>query len=318
VGETWVPPRERAEGERRSYRYLERGVVLVDIGCFEDVAPHPLQERVAVPADRVPLEVEGVVAVVVVVGVRGMCPAGGDAHGIERPGGDDDAAGPQLELRDDLLDRHDRALRCEHGFLLHAGDAPHLHVPRLIRLLRVDDADVGTERLHRRQLLTGKGAGDARDRGRLLGQLRPGVTPEHPERDVCRPRGIAGSHARVRVLVELQRRRPAGLDCVSEPVERANAGVAAPGEDERVGTAHPDHLVIDDVRRHAHEGQLAPALPNQLVTRGMRDEVREALERHDVTVVDQLAHGLGQRQALSHQKRTWAIRRGTDASRSAP
>ena len=101
-------------------------------------------------------------------------------------------------------------------------------------------------------------------------------------------------------------------------MQRADAGVPAPGEHERAGAPHPDQLVVDDVRRHAHEGQLAPPLPNQLVTRGVRDEVREALERHDVTVVDQLSHGLGERDALSHQKSTWAIRTGTDASRSAP
>ena len=143
------------------------------------------------------------------------------------------------------------------------------------------------------------------------------VAAKDTEREVRRTRRIAGGHARVRVLIELERSRPAGLNRIAKPVERTDAGVPAPGENERAGAPHPDHLVVDDVGRHADEGELASALPNQLVTRGVRNEMREAFERHDVAVMDELSHGFGERDALSHQKRSWAIRTGTDASRSA-
>ncbi len=92
----------------------------------------------------------------------------------------------------------------------------------------------------------------------------------------------------VRVLLELERRRPAVLDRVAQPVQRADARVAAPREDELARAAHPDQLVVDDVGRHPHERQVAPPLPDQLVPGRVRDQVREALERDDVAVAHEL------------------------------
>jgi hypothetical protein len=98
------------------------------------------------------------------------------------------------------------------------------------------------------------------------------------------------------VLDDLERRRPAVLDCVPEAVQRADAGVAAVGEDQLARTSHADQLVVDQVRRHAHERQLAPTLTDQLVPGGERDQVREALERDGHAV----PHVLGDRIAQLH------------------
>ena len=86
------------------------------------------------------------------------------------------------------------------------------------------------------------------------------------------------------------------LDGVAEPMETAHAGIAAPGEDEPPGAAHTDHLVVDDVGRHAYEGQVTTPLADYLVTRGKRNQVREPLERHRVAVV----HRLGDRDFERH------------------
>ena len=56
--------------------------------------------------------------------------------------------------------------------------------------------------------------------------------------------------------------------------------------------ARPDHLVVDDVGGQAAERQVAPALPDDLVTRGEADQVREALDRHGVAVVHQRRDGV--------------------------
>src|SRR5690242_21319316 len=56
------------------------------------------------------------------------------------------AARPRLEPVDDPLDGDERALRCEHRLLLHARDAPELHVAGTVRLLRMDDRDVRLDR----------------------------------------------------------------------------------------------------------------------------------------------------------------------------
>ena len=60
------------------------------------------------------------------------------------------------------------------------------------------------------------------------------------------------------------------------------------------GAPHPDQLVVDDVGGHPDERQVAPSLPDQLVPGRMRDQVREAFERDDVAVVDELGHRVGE------------------------
>src|SRR5439155_13811205 len=76
---------------------------------------------------------------------------------------------------------------------------------------------------------------------------------------------------------------------------RTEAGVAAPGEDEFARAPHPDQLVVDDVRRHPHQRELALLLADHLVARGVRDQVRESFERDGVAVADELADGLRER-----------------------
>ena len=65
------------------------------------------------------------------------------------------------------------------------------------------------------------------------------------------------------------------------------------------GAAGADELVVDEVGRHAHEGEVAPALPDDLVAGGERDQVREALERDDVAVVDEARDRVGKRGILA-------------------
>ena len=89
--------------------------------------------------------------------------------------------------------------------------------------------------------------------------------------------------------------RPPVLDGVAQPVQRADAGIAAPGEREPARAAHADHLVVDQVRRHAHEVQVATTLPDDLVPGRERDQVREAFERDAGAV----AHVRGDRLAAA-------------------
>ena len=173
---------------------------------------------------------------------------------------------------------------------------PHsMHVAPPIGLLGVDDGDVGADRRHGRQPLAGERAVDERDRRRRARQVGAGVAAQHRERQPRRARRRRRSPCRVRVLVDLERPRPAVLDRVAQAVQRADARVAAPGEDHLRRAAHADHLVVDDVGRHADERQVAAALADDLVAGGERDQVREALERDRVAVVhvfgDRVAEG---------------------------
>jgi hypothetical protein len=90
------------------------------------------------------------------------------------------------------------------------------------------------------------------------------------------------------------------LDRVAQPVKRADAGVASPRERELARAAGADQLVVDDVRRHPDEREVAPALTDQLVAGRVRNQVREAFERDDVAVAHELRDRLAQGNELGH------------------
>ena len=75
-------------------------------------------------------------------------------------------------------------------------------------------------------------------------------------------------------------------------MQAADAGVAQPREDELAGHAGADHLVVDDVRRQARQGQVALALADDLVAGREADEVREALDGDGVAVAHELGDGV--------------------------
>ena len=147
-------------------------------------------------------------------------------------------------------------------------------------------ATSGRMRGHRRQLLAGERAGDALDVRVHLRQVGADVAAEHRARQARRARLIGVGHGGVGMLLDLERLRPAILDRVAQAVQRADAGIAAPGEDELVDAAHADELVVDQVRRHADQRQVLAALADDLVAGGVRDQVGEPLHRHGVAIAD--------------------------------
>src|SRR6185437_8175012 len=66
-----------------------------------------------------------------------------------------------------------------------------------------------------------------------------------------------------------------------------------------------DELVVDQVGGHPDQGQVTAPLPDHLVPGGERDEVREPLHRHGVTIMDRALDGLGERDDLRHQRRVF-------------
>ena len=119
---------------------------------------------------------------------------------------------------------------------------------------------------------------------------------------------VAVRHPGVAVLLDLQR---LGLHRLAEPVQRADARVAAPGEDQLARAAGADQLVVDDVGGHPHQRQIALALADDLLPGGDRDQVGEALQRDGVPVMDQIGDGIGEGSDLgmcSHDKRQFGCR----------
>src|SRR5262249_27676805 len=132
-------------------------------------------------------------------------------------------------------------------------------------------------------------------RARARRNAAAAVAAQAAEREIRGAGGIRRRHSGMRVLLEIEWLGPAMLDRVAEAVERADSGVAAPGEDETAGAAHADQLVVDHVRSHPHERQLAALLTDQLVTGRVRDQVREAFEGDGVTVAHELVHRVAER-----------------------
>ena len=134
---------------------------------------------------------------------------------------------------------------------------------------------------------------------RVRGQVGARVPAQHGERQPGRAGDVAVGHARRGCAPRARSgRRPAVLHRVADAVQRTDAGVAAPREDQLRGAARTDELVVDDVRRHADQRQITAPLADDLVPGRERDQMGEALQRHGVAVVDQPRHGLRQRHDL--------------------
>ena len=102
------------------------------------------------------------------------------------------------------------------------------------------------------------------------------------------------------MLLDRDRPRPAVLVGVAEAVQRADAGVADPGEDQLVGAAHADELIVDEVGRHPDEGEMPAALADDLVSRRIRNEMGEPLHGHGIAIPDGRFDGLGEGQETGH------------------
>ena len=190
--------------------------------------------------------------------------------------------------------------RGQDRLLLHAQDPGHPDVALSVRALGVDDRHVRPVGGNRRQLLAGEGALDGSDVGVDLGIIGSSIALEESARHPRRTRGVGVGHRGVRVLLEYHLVRHGLFIGVAEAEERAHARVPAPREDELVGTPHPDHLVVDDVRRHPDQGEAADPLADDLGPGGVRDEVGEAFRRHRAPRFDVSRDGLGEFQKFGH------------------
>ena len=158
---------------------------------------------------------------------------------------------------------------------------------------------VGAQCGDRHQLLTAERARDGLD-ARMRRQIRAHVPAHDRARHPGGPGRVPVGHAGVAVLLDLDRVRPAVLDGVAKAVQRSHPGIAAVGEHQLAGRPHPDHLVIEDVRRHPDELQIAAPLTKDLVAGGKRDQVGEALDGDGVAIVNDLGDGVAQRRDLGH------------------
>ena len=101
---------------------------------------------------------------------------------------------------------------------------------------------------------------------------------------------VATDHAVMAVLLNLEERfargERGGFGAATNRVERSNARVAEPAEDQLLGAPCGNHLVVDEIRCHAGERQVATLLADDLVPRSERDAVGESFDCNRIAVVD--------------------------------
>ena len=251
-------------------------------------------ERRRIAGNAVPRQVGGVVPVVVALHETGMGAPRLLHHGVHHDRGDLGAVrvGAHHVLRDDLLDHHDHPARGEGRFPLGAHQAPDLGVAPGVGALRVHDGDVGVKRRNRVEGLPGEGTGDLLQVRIDPGEVGAPVTAQREEGEARRGRLVAAEQPEMGVLLDFERPRIGPFDRPPHGVQRAHARVAEPAEDELAGGAGGHHLVHEQVRRQAHESEVAPPLADDFVSGGKRDQVGEPLQHDRVPVAYEAAHRL--------------------------
>ena len=83
-------------------------------------------------------------------------------------------------------------------------------------------------------------------------------------------------------------------------MQRADAGIAAPRENELCRTAAANHLVVEQIGRHAHERQVGYPLTDDLVPGGKRNQVSEAFERDCLPWPHVACDGVSKGRELTH------------------
>ena len=67
-----------------------------------------------------------------------------------------------------------------------------------------------------------------------------------------------------------------------------------------VDAAHADHLIVDEIRRHADQRQVFASLADDLVAGGMRNEMGEPLQSHGIAIANGGFDGFGERGNTRH------------------
>ncbi|MNP42996.1 hypothetical protein D3C76_1367910 [compost metagenome] len=112
------------------------------------------------------------------------------------------------------------------------------------------------------------------------------------------------------MFLDFDRVRPLFFNGVAQTMQGTDTRVAAPGEDQLAGATGADQLIVDQVRGHAYQGQIFLALTNDFMPGGSRNQVGEAFEGDAVAVVDELLHGVVEREDFSHCRLLDMLSRG--------
>jgi hypothetical protein len=126
----------------------------------------------------------------------------------------------------------------------------------------------------------------------VLDQVGSDVAAQDAEREIRGAGAVGRRHTGVRVFFDLDGLRPAVFDRIAQAVQRSDARIPAPGEDNLLDAAGADELIVDQIRRHADHGEIALGLADDLVPGGEGDQVGEPFEGDGVAVSNRFPDGV--------------------------
>src|SRR5690242_3144894 len=88
------------------------------------------------------------------------------------------------------------------------------------------------------------------------------------------------------MLFQFELVRPSVLVSIAQPMQRTDARVPAPRKDQLGNASHSNQLIVNQICCHPDKREILVALPDHLVTRRMRYEMREALQSDSVAVMN--------------------------------
>jgi hypothetical protein len=86
--------------------------------------------------------------------------------------------------------------------------------------------------------------------------------------------------------VDFQWPRPVILNRIAQSMERTDTGIATPGKREGARTTSANQLIVNQVRRHPDQMQIALFLAQDLVPSSERNQMSEAFQRDALAIVD--------------------------------
>src|SRR5579859_7503219 len=134
--------------------------------CIVDqhMLAHPCEKCFAVARNRIPGDVEGVVAPIVAKRVGWVRAAWYFGDGAHCPIGQNGGVRTGCaQIIDDFFYGHERLRRCQHRFFLHADDALEEYIAGAVGPLSMDDGEVWPDGGYGGELLSREGAFDKAD-----------------------------------------------------------------------------------------------------------------------------------------------------------
>jgi len=157
--------------------------------------------------------------------------------------------------------------------------------------LGVDDSDVWSKRGDGRENLTGKWARDSGDGRTMCACIGTGVCAQYGKGKSSCTGDDTIRQTSVGMFVEFQCSRPIVFNGVAKSVQGTYPWISSPRKDQFSRTPSTNQLVANEIGREANQGEVSTSLPNDLVSRGEGNEVRETLERDKIAIMDVRRNG---------------------------